>query len=114
MFHEATLISVTKSVQELFAFKSVNVVGSLNLLKACVDFYLKKFIFASSCAVYGDNEKLPVDEESAVKPLSPYAADKVAVENYAKVFMILLIWRLLVYDILMYMGLDRHAVHIVV
>ena len=63
---------------------SINVVGSLNLMKACVDFDVKKFVFASSCAVYGDNEELPVSEESTVRPLSPYAADKVAVENYAR------------------------------
>ena len=86
VFHEAALVSVTKSVQNPLLSNYVNVVGSLNLLKACVDFEVKRFVFASSCAVYGDNGKLPVSEESAVKPLSPYAVDKIAVENYARVF----------------------------
>jgi len=84
--HEAALVSVTKSMEDPLLSNQINVIGSLNLLKACVDFGVKRFIFASSCAVYGDSRELPIDEGVCVKPLSPYAVDKLAVENYAKVF----------------------------
>lgn len=84
--HEAALVSVTKSVENPLLSNHINVIGSLNLLKACVDSGVKRFVFASSCAVYGDSMELPIDEKVRVKPLSPYAVDKLAVENYSKVF----------------------------
>jgi len=84
--HEAALVSVTKSVEDPLLSNSINVLGSLNLLKACSDSNVERFVFASSCAVYGDCEELPIGEDSCVVPCSPYAADKLAVENYARVF----------------------------
>ena len=86
VFHEAALISVTRSVENPLLSHEVNVTGTVNLLKACVDAQVKRFIYASSCAVYGDTETLPNHEELIPKPLSPYAADKLAAETYAKVF----------------------------
>ena len=84
--HQAALVSVTKSVEYPLVSNGINVVGSLNLLKASVDLGVKRFVFASSCAVYGDCQCLPVSEGCCVRPLSPYAVDKFAVENYARVF----------------------------
>ncbi|MEJ2244115.1 MAG: SDR family NAD(P)-dependent oxidoreductase [Candidatus Bathyarchaeota archaeon] len=84
--HQAALVSVTKSVEYPLVSNGINVVGSLNLLKASVDLGVKRFVFASSCAVYGDCQCLPVGEGCCVRPLSPYAVDKFAVENYARVF----------------------------
>ena len=86
VFHEAALVSVTRSVENPLLSNEVNITGTVNLLKACVDAHVKRFVYASSCAVYGDTETLPNHENLAPKPLSPYAADKVAAENYAKVF----------------------------
>lgn len=86
VIHEAALVSVTRSVEDPLLSNEINVKGTLNLLKACVDAHVKRFIFASSCAVYGDTKTLPNPEKLAPKPLSPYAADKLAAENYAKVF----------------------------
>jgi len=86
VFHEAALVSVTRSVENPLLSNEVNVTGTVNLLKACVDAHVKRFIYASSCAVYGDSETLPNHENLAPKPLSPYAVDKLAAENYAKVF----------------------------
>ncbi|MCW4022062.1 MAG: SDR family NAD(P)-dependent oxidoreductase [Candidatus Bathyarchaeota archaeon] len=86
VIHEAALVSVTKSVEDPLFSNGVNVVGTLNLLKACVEADVKRFVFASSCAVYGDTEDLPINEDVLPKPLSPYAADKLAAENYIKVF----------------------------
>ena len=86
VIHEAALVSVTKSIEDPLLSNSINVVGTLNLLKACVEANVKRFVFASSCAVYGDNDILPIREDVLPKPLSPYAADKLAAENYIKVF----------------------------
>jgi nucleoside-diphosphate-sugar epimerase len=84
--HEAAVVSVTRSVENPLLSNEVNVTGTVNLLKACVDAHVKRFVYASSCAVYGDTETLPNHESLTPKPLSPYAADKLAAENYAKVF----------------------------
>jgi nucleoside-diphosphate-sugar epimerase len=86
VIHEAALVSVTRSVEDPLLSNEINVTGTLNLLKACVDANIKRFVLASSCAVYGDTETLPNHENLAPKPLSPYAVDKLAAENYAKVF----------------------------
>jgi dTDP-glucose 4,6-dehydratase len=86
VFHEAALVSVTRSVENPLLSNEVNITGTVNLLKACVDAHVKRFVYASSCAVYGDTETLPNHENLAPKPLSPYAVDKLAAENYAKVF----------------------------
>jgi dTDP-glucose 4,6-dehydratase len=86
VFHEAALVSVTRSVEDPLLANEVNVTGTLNLLKACVDAKVKRFVFASSCAVYGDSETLPNHENLIPMPLSPYAVSKLAAENYVKVF----------------------------
>ena len=91
--HQAALVSVTKSVENPLVSNGINVVGSLNLLKASVDLGVKRFVFASSCAVYGDHQCLPVGEGDCVRPLSPYAVDKFAVENYARYLMRTVVWR---------------------
>jgi len=86
VFHEAALVSVSRSVENPLLSNEINVTGTVNLLNACVDAHVKRFVLASSCAVYGDTETLPNHENLAPKPLSPYAADKLAAETYAKVF----------------------------
>jgi UDP-N-acetylglucosamine 4-epimerase len=55
VFHEAAIASVSLSVQNPIASNDVNVVGTLNALKASVDLGVKRFIFASSAAVYGES-----------------------------------------------------------
>jgi nucleoside-diphosphate-sugar epimerase len=86
VFHEAAVVSVSRSVENPLLSNEINVTGTVNLLNACVDAHVKRFVLASSCAVYGDTETLPNHENLAPKPLSPYAADKLAAETYAKVF----------------------------
>jgi UDP-glucose 4-epimerase len=86
VFHEAALVSVTSSVENPLLANDINVTGTVNLLKACVDAHVKRFVFASSCAVYGDSETLPNHENLMPMPLSPYAVSKLAAENYVKVF----------------------------
>jgi len=85
IFHEAAVVSVTRSLENPMYTNDVNVTGTLNLLKASLNSNVKKFIYASSCAVYGKAES-PQSEETPTSPKSPYAVTKIAAENYCKVF----------------------------
>ena len=84
--HQAALGSVPRSVDNPIASNFNNVNGTLNLLWACKKLGIKRFIYASSSSVYGDDKKLPKTEESTGNPLSPYAVTKCVGESYAKVF----------------------------
>jgi len=86
VFHEAALVSVTRSVENPVLTNDMNVTGTLNLLKACSDAGVKRFIHASSSSVYGEIETLPKREDLETQPISPYAVSKLAAENYVKVF----------------------------
>jgi len=82
----AAIGSVQRSIENPLIASEVNVEGTLNLLEASVESGVKRFVQASSAAVYGDSEKLPVHEDFVPKPLSPYAVSKIAGDNYAMVF----------------------------
>jgi len=84
--HQAALGSVPRSIKEPENTNSVNVDGFLNVLIAAKDEKVKKFVFASSSSVYGDEKSLPKVEEKIGAPLSPYAVSKYTNELYAKVF----------------------------
>jgi len=86
VFHEAALVSVTRSVENPVLTNDVNVTGTLNLLKACLDAGVKRFVHASSSSVYGETKTLPKHENLVPQPISPYAVSKLAAENYVKVF----------------------------
>ena len=85
VFHEAALVSVVESVERPLLTEEINVLGTLNILKALSEGH-GKFIFASSAAVYGDNQNLPLKESEKPKPLSPYGITKLSAEYYCKVF----------------------------
>jgi UDP-glucose 4-epimerase len=76
VFHLAAVTSVPFSVEHPLETFQVNVDGTRNLLEACVNGGLKRFIFISSCAVYGDPMYLPINEEHPLNPISPYAESK--------------------------------------
>jgi UDP-N-acetylglucosamine 4-epimerase len=82
----AAIVSVPRSIENPLLVNDVNVKGALNLLKACLDSDVKRFVQASSAAVYGDAQTLPVREDFKPMPLSPYAVSKVAADDYAMVF----------------------------
>ncbi|MCW4003673.1 MAG: SDR family oxidoreductase [Candidatus Bathyarchaeota archaeon] len=86
VFHEAALASVTLSVQNPILSNDINVTGTLNLLKASSDLGVKRFIYASSAAVYGDTKTPEKREDLSTNPKSPYGISKVAAEHYAKIF----------------------------
>lgn len=80
--HLAAVASVQASIDDPLGTHQTNLVGTLNLLEAARRSGIKRFLYASSAAVYGDNAKLPVSEDLQPCPLSPYAADKLAGEHY--------------------------------
>ena len=80
--HLAAVASVQASVEDPCATHQVNLVGTLNLLEAARKNNIKRFVYASSAAVYGNTEEIPVAECTRLKPLTPYAADKLAGEYY--------------------------------
>jgi UDP-glucose 4-epimerase len=80
--HLAAQISVTFSVANPELTFDVNLSGTLNLLRSCVDAGVGKFVFVSSCAVYGDPEIQPVTEDAKTNPISPYAESKLIGERY--------------------------------
>ena len=81
VIHLAAMAGVRPSIENPKEYYSVNVNGTLNLLECCKDKGIKKFIFASSSSVYGNNDKVPFSETDTVDtPISPYAATKKAGE----------------------------------
>lgn len=86
VFHHAALHSVPASVKDPISSNNVNINGTLNVLIAARDNQVKKVVFASSCAVYGDGGSMPVVETAQPNPKSPYAAAKLAGEYYCNVF----------------------------
>ena len=84
--HQAALGSVPRSIKEPIYFNEVNVGGFTNMIKAAVESNVKKFVYASSSSVYGDEPTLPKIEDKVGNCLSPYAATKKTNELYAQVF----------------------------
>ena len=84
--HLAAVVSVPYSVEHPDVTFNVNVAGTLNVLRSCVEWRVGKMVFASSCAVYGEAAKLPASEETDVAPILPYAESKLAAEHYCRGF----------------------------
>jgi nucleoside-diphosphate-sugar epimerase len=86
VFHQAALPSVQQSVEDPLTSNRINVEGTLNVLLAAKEAGVKRVIYASSCAIYGDDPALPKQEEMASHPLSPYALQKYIGERYGGLF----------------------------
>ena len=86
VLHQAALGSVPRSVEDPLASNEFNVTGFLNVLIAARDSKVRRMVYASSSAVYGDAQGLPKVEEKIGRPLSPYAVTKYVNEVYASVF----------------------------
>ncbi|OGI65814.1 hypothetical protein A3A95_01350 [Candidatus Nomurabacteria bacterium RIFCSPLOWO2_01_FULL_39_18] len=86
VFHEAALPQVQYSIENPIETHEVNVTGSLNVLEASRLNGVKRVIFASTCAIYGDQKTLPITETTEVSPLSPYGAQKYISEIYMKLY----------------------------
>jgi UDP-glucose 4-epimerase len=83
MCHQAAQMDVRKSVADPLFDADVNVRGTLNLLQNCVEFGVKKVLFASTGgAIYGEQDVFPCDETHPTRPVSPYGITKLCVEKY--------------------------------
>ena len=86
VFHEAAIASVPRSVAEPMVVHDVNVNMSLEVMNFCVKHNVKRFVFASSAAVYGIIKNGAAAESQICKPYSPYGATKIVVENYLSAY----------------------------
>jgi UDP-glucose 4-epimerase len=82
VFHEAAIASVPLSVSEPMLVHNVNVNMTLDVMNFCLEKNIKRFIFASSAAVYGLIKDRNASEGMVCKPFSPYGASKLAIEDY--------------------------------
>jgi UDP-glucuronate 4-epimerase len=84
IIHLAARAGVRPSIEQPQLYERVNVAGTLTILELCREFKIPKFIFGSSSSVYGATSHAPFsEEESGLRPISPYAATKLAGESLA-------------------------------
>jgi UDP-glucose 4-epimerase len=83
--HQAAQVSVEQSISNLMYDANVNILGSIKVIDLARKYKVKKLIYSSSAAVYGEPKYLPIDIHHPVNPLSPYGISKLTVEHYLKV-----------------------------
>lgn len=81
VIHFAAFAYVGESVENPGLYYENNVVGSYNLINAVNESGIKKFVFSSTCSVYGNPERTPISEEQSLAPINPYARTKLMIEN---------------------------------
>ncbi len=86
VLHQAALGSVPRSIEDPIRTNKANINGFLNMLVACKNQNVKRFVYAASSSTYGDSKTLPKIEDKIGKPLSPYAITKYVNELYAENF----------------------------
>ena len=86
IFHLAAFTSVKQSIILPEECNNINVTGTLNMLEIARKFDVRKFIYSSSAAVYGDTQQLPVGEDVPPKPKSPYGISKFTAEQYVLLY----------------------------
>lgn len=86
VLHQAAMASVPASLQRPLESNSRNVGGTIACLEACRKAGIETMVYASSCAVYGDDSEPPLREADPAKPISPYGASKLAAEQYCEAY----------------------------
>jgi nucleoside-diphosphate-sugar epimerase len=86
VLHQAAIPSVPRSVQDPITSNRANIDASLNVLVAARDEGVKRLVYAGSSSAYGDTPTLPKVETMPTAPLSPYALQKLVVEQYCQMF----------------------------
>lgn len=86
MIHQAALVYVQQSIEDPLSDGMVNGMGTLNVLRSASRHKVKKIIYASTCAVYGDTRSSSTKEDCTVSPISFYGASKYMGEMYIKIF----------------------------
>ena len=88
VLHHAAAVSVPESIEKPVEYTMTNIMGTVNMMEAAAKNGVKKFVYASSSAVYGDDETMPKREEVLGNRLSTYAVTKYAAEEYAYQYML--------------------------
>ena len=86
VFHQAAVVSVTKTIEDPVTSTRINDLGTLQVLEAARQNKVRRVVLANSSAVYGDDPQLPKTESMPPKPLSPYAVQKLTNEYYARLY----------------------------
>ena len=86
IFHLAAVVAVQQTIRDPVESAMVNEIGTINVLEAARAKNVRRVVLASSCAVYGDDPRLPKKESMTPKPASPYAVHKLSTEHYARVY----------------------------
>jgi UDP-N-acetylglucosamine/UDP-N-acetyl-alpha-D-glucosaminouronate 4-epimerase len=86
VLHQAAIPSVPRSVKDPITSNRANVDASLNVLMAARDGGVRRLVYAGSSSAYGDTDVLPKREDMPTRPLSPYALQKLVVEQYCQMF----------------------------
>lgn len=86
VLHQAAVASVERSIRDPVDTESNNAAGTLNILKLAKESGIKRIVLASTAAVYGNANSIPLKEDCPVNPLSPYAISKYTGEIYARYF----------------------------
>jgi UDP-glucose 4-epimerase len=81
VMHFAAHIEVEESVNDPIKYYRNNFSNALNLIEACTEFNVSKFVFSSTAAVYGIPDEIPVTEYTPLRPINPYGASKSMVER---------------------------------
>lgn len=84
VYHLAARVSVPESVLYPREYNATNVGGTVSLMEAMRDVGVRRVVFISSGAVYGEQQKQPVSESASPNPQSPYAVSKLAAEFYVR------------------------------
>lgn len=86
IFHEAAFVSVPESMEKPQECFDVNITGTSTLFEAARKVGVRRAVIASSAAVYGDSESLPLKEDAPLRPLSPYAVSKRVDEMFGQLY----------------------------
>jgi UDP-glucose 4-epimerase len=84
VYHLAARVSVQESMRYPREYNAVNVGGTVSVLEAMRDVGVRRLVFVSSGAIYGEQDQQPLHEKLTPNPLSPYAASKLAAEQYVQ------------------------------
>ncbi len=81
IIHFAANSLVGQSMREPFRYVGDNVVAALNLIETAVSYDVRRFVLSSTCAIFGEPERVPIDEEVTKRPANPYGESKLMIEG---------------------------------